>query len=154
MGGSDCSEEICAGDKEENMIREAMKKGQTGIVQKSRSTQILQNSKPLNAVILGRVTWPLLHRMSLSYPDTPTDGEKQAMTGLINAFSWMYPCSICATDFREEIKKSPPKVDSKEDLAMWLCEQHNIVNDKLGKGEFKCSLRRLQMVHGQKITKN
>ena len=38
MGGSDCSEEICAGDKEENMIREAMKKGGTGIIQKSRST--------------------------------------------------------------------------------------------------------------------
>ena len=24
MGGTDCSEEICAGDKEENMIKEAL----------------------------------------------------------------------------------------------------------------------------------
>ena len=42
MAGSDCSQEICAGDKEENMIREALekKKNGQGVVLniKSRST--------------------------------------------------------------------------------------------------------------------
>ncbi len=30
MGGKDCQEEICAGDKEESMIREALEKKQKG----------------------------------------------------------------------------------------------------------------------------
>ena len=83
------------------------------------------------------------------YPDSPSDSEKQGMVKFINALSWMYPCSICATDFRETIKEHPPKVDSREDLSMWFCMQHNLVNEKLGKAEFKCSMRRLEMVHGQ-----
>ena len=92
--------------------------------------------------------------MSLSYPDKPTDGEKQAMVKMIEAFSWVYPCSICATDFREELKISPPAVDSREHLALWFCHQHNLVNEKIGKAEFKCTLRRLEMVYGQKIKKS
>ena len=125
MPGSSCSEQICAGDKEESMIKEALEKkrsqGGPGVNIKSRSSQLLQNQSPLNAVILGRVTWPLLHRMSLMYPDSPSDSEKQGMVKFINALSWMYPCSICATDFRETIKEHPPKVDSREDLSMWFC---------------------------------
>ena len=61
---------------------------------------VLTNNKPLNAVSLGRVSWPLLHRMSLMYPEIPTENEKKEMIKLINAFSWIYPCSVCATDFR------------------------------------------------------
>ena len=37
MGGSDCSEEICAADKEEKMIQEAMKNKTPGVVLKSRN---------------------------------------------------------------------------------------------------------------------
>ena len=44
MGGSSCSEEICAGDKEENQIREALEKKKNGgpsVAIKSRATQLL-----------------------------------------------------------------------------------------------------------------
>ena len=154
MSGPECSQEICAGDKEENMIREAMnKKAQGGgammsYQMKSRKNQVLTNNKPLNAVILGRVTWPLLHRMSLAYPEKPTDIEKKKMLSFIHAFSWMFPCIVCATDFRDKIVEHPPQVESREDLALWFCQQHNLVNAKLGKEEFKCTMRRIQMMHG------
>ena len=81
MGGKDCQEEICAPDKEEQMMKEAMEKRASGprldadvesivkpMLLGSRRRQVLSNDKPLNAVILGRVTWPLLHRMTLMYP--------------------------------------------------------------------------------------
>lgn len=31
---------------------------------------------------------------------------------------------------------------------MWMCEQHNIVNRKIGKPEFKCTITRLELVYG------
>jgi mitochondrial FAD-linked sulfhydryl oxidase len=36
------------------------------------------------------------------------------------------------------IKKNPPKVDDRATLSRWFCEQHNIVNTKLGKEKFNC----------------
>ena len=72
------------------------------------------------------------------------------MSGFLEAFSWLYPCSVCATDLRQEMKNSPPELGSREELAMWLCEQHNKVNVKLGKPVFKCSMRRLTMLYTSK----
>ena len=88
---------------------------------------------PLNAIELGRSTWPLLHRMSLSFPERPSDEAKKRMFGLIHGFSLVYPCRICREDFQLKIKETPPKLDSRNDFALWLCDQHNMVNRKLGK---------------------
>ncbi len=34
--------------------------------------------------------------------------------------------------------KSPPRVENNAALSRWFCEQHNIVNEKLGKEAFDC----------------
>ena len=65
------------------------------------------------------------------------------MLKFIHAFSWLYPCVVCATDLREKLIEFPPQLESKEKLALWMCEQHNIVNAKLGKAEMKCTMRRI-----------
>ena len=31
-----------------------------------------------------------------------------------------------------------PRVEGREGLGRWMCEAHNEVNQKLGKGEFDC----------------
>ena len=139
--GKDCSEEICANEDPAKAAQEMNKNMQNAMSSPtirsapSSANQILKNKSPLNAVLLGRVTWPLLHRLSLLYPDDPSDQEKQLMRSLIHSFSWVYPCSICATDFRKEIEATPvdEHLGSKTDFALWLCEQHNKVNKKLGK---------------------
>ena len=35
------------------------------------------------------------------------------------------------------------RTKSRKDLCTWLCEQHNIVNEKLGKPMFDCSMKNL-----------
>lgn len=35
------------------------------------------------------------------------------------------------------------RTNSRKDLCTWLCEQHNIVNGKLGKPMFDCSMKNL-----------
>ena len=90
--------------------------------------------------------------MALMYPEKATDHEQSRMLALIKSFSWMYPCSVCATDFRDKIVENPPKVGGREEFSLWLCEQHNLVNLKLGKSEFNCTMRRLKMMYGGEIS--
>ncbi|CDW90284.1 UNKNOWN [Stylonychia lemnae] len=104
--------------------------------------------RPLNAIHLGRSAWPLLHRFTLGYPENPTDQNKQKALQFIQSFSKIYPCKVCASDFQIKIKDHPPKLDSRNDLVIWMCEQHNFVNQKLGKEPFRCNVRRIELIHG------
>ena len=90
--------------------------------------------------LLGKSSWHLLHTMSVKYPLNPTKFEKETMKSFINSFSLLYPCGSCAQHFQEIIKKMPPKVDDRSSLVEWMCNVHNIVNQKLLKPIFNCSL--------------
>ncbi|DBA03422.1 TPA: hypothetical protein N0F65_002830 [Lagenidium giganteum] len=98
---------------------------------------------PLEREELGNATWGLLHSMGVYYPENPSKEYQQKAKTFIEALTLMYPCTHCAADFQEEIKKSPPKVDSRTSLSMWLCEQHNAVNKKIGKPLFECTMKNL-----------
>ena len=82
----------------------------------------MYKDRPLNAVELGRSTWPLLHRLSMSYPELPQQEHKEGALRLIKAFSKVYPCKFCAHDFQEKIVEVPPRLESREEFALWVCE--------------------------------
>uniref|UniRef100_A0A7S4BLL5 Sulfhydryl oxidase n=1 Tax=Chrysotila carterae TaxID=13221 RepID=A0A7S4BLL5_CHRCT len=86
---------------------------------------------------------PQLHTMAAYYPDKPDAEHSEQARSFLRALGRLYPCSYCAADFREVMEESPPRVGSREDLSLWLCEMHNRVNDKLGKPIFKCTLSEL-----------
>eukprot|EP00566_Odontella_aurita_P027812 CAMPEP_0113556380 /NCGR_PEP_ID=MMETSP0015_2-20120614/17226_1 /TAXON_ID=2838 /ORGANISM="Odontella" /LENGTH=170 /DNA_ID=CAMNT_0000457733 /DNA_START=194 /DNA_END=703 /DNA_ORIENTATION=- /assembly_acc=CAM_ASM_000160 len=92
---------------------------------------------------LGTASWTLLHSMAAWFPDNPTAGDEKKMSSFISAFSTFYPCTYCAEDFQQNIKKSPVRTNSREGLCVWLCEQHNTVNEKLGKPLFQCDIKSL-----------
>eukprot|EP00953_Heterococcus_sp_UTEX-ZZ885_P011089 6427-Heterococcus_DN1.PRE.12 len=98
---------------------------------------------PLDKRELGQATWGLLHTTAAYYPDAPTEAQQTAASNLITGLAALYPCSYCAKDFQKEVKKSPPAVASREKLSLWMCEQHNIVNRKLGMPEVQCTLELL-----------
>ena len=101
--------------------------------------QISINSEcPLMRDDLGRASWSLLHTMAAYYPVKPKEEEQQTMNQFINSFSQLFPCPECRADFQEEISKSPPDLASRLGLSTWMCQQHNLVNQKLGKPEFDC----------------
>ncbi len=76
----------------------------------------------MNAIDLGRITWPLLHKFSLKYPEVPSEDDKRKALKFIDSFSKVYPCKVCAVDFQEKIVQHPPKLDSRKELAIWMCE--------------------------------
>ena len=92
---------------------------------------------------LGSATWSLLHTTAAWFPDAPNESEKRAARQLIESLAVLYPCTHCAEDFRQTVKELPPAVESRADLALWTCMQHNLVNKKLGKPTFDCSLPKL-----------
>ncbi|MCJ1254150.1 hypothetical protein MMC24_001964 [Lignoscripta atroalba] len=107
----------------------------------SSSSLISQPSDcPPDVETLGRGTWTLLHTISASYPPSATPTQQSEMTQFLTLFSKLYPCWVCADDFREWMgrKGNAPRVEGREGLGRWMCEAHNEVNRKLGKGEFDC----------------
>lgn len=89
---------------------------------------------------LGRRAWTLLHTMASNFPDKPTIEQSEKAEKFIELVGDLYPCSECADHFRELIEKHPPRTESRKEFSQWMCEAHNIVNERLGKPTFDCSV--------------
>jgi FAD-linked sulfhydryl oxidase len=72
--------------------------------------------------------------MAAYYPDHPTDEEKAAARGMIDALRLLYPCAHCRAQLVEDLKLLPVEsaLRSRSDFSVWMCEQHNLVNAALG----------------------
>ncbi|PSC75506.1 FAD-linked sulfhydryl oxidase ERV1 [Micractinium conductrix] len=89
---------------------------------------------------VGRATWTFLHTLAAQYPEHPTRQQKRDARNLIDILTRMYPCGECAAHFKELVGSHPPQVATRADFSLWMCEAHNIVNRRLGKPTFNCSL--------------
>ncbi|KEF62688.1 uncharacterized protein A1O9_00661 [Exophiala aquamarina CBS 119918] len=91
---------------------------------------------------LGRSTWTLLHSIAATYPPTAPPETQSIMQQFLSTFSKLYPCWVCAEDFQDWMARpgNAPKVKGQDELGMWMCQAHNVVNVKLGKKEFDCTL--------------
>ncbi|KAK6495181.1 hypothetical protein TWF481_003208 [Arthrobotrys musiformis] len=101
---------------------------------------------------LGRSTWSLLHSITATYPETPTQSQKSDMQTFLSILGRVYPCWVCADDFTAWMKQpdNSPKLDTREDFGRWMCKAHNEVNRKLGKQEFDCNLWKQRWKDGWK----
>ena len=99
---------------------------------------------PLSKEELGRNTWGLLHTMSMYYPLKPSHKQKGKMRGFIEGFGEFFPCKTCAAHFRTDIQRIKPKLDTREEFAVWVCQIHNETNRVLGKPEFDCDYDNLR----------
>jgi FAD-linked sulfhydryl oxidase len=77
--------------------------------------------------------------MAAYYPQNPSQEKKEEARQFLTLFARLFPCKVCAKDFQQIIEQHPPRLDSQQDFALWLCEAHNYVNQKLGKPDFDCS---------------
>lgn len=91
---------------------------------------------------VGNSTWMLLHTAAAYYPKTlPSCDDQRKMKSLINGVADGFPCEECANDFKLHISTDPPPLQQgRKSLEVWMCEQHNHVNEKLEKPRFDCSL--------------
>ena len=86
--------------------------------------------------IWGNHEWLFLHTITLHYPDNPTEFDKEKYKKFFESLSHVIPCDICKSHYKQNIKKYPIQLESKETLTRWLHKIHNIVNVKNGIEEF------------------
>ncbi|CAJ1936734.1 unnamed protein product [Cylindrotheca closterium] len=134
----DCERPAC--DDVKKMLPSSLDEAKQ-LSQKLASKQKVQC--PPRSAELGRSSWKLLHSMAAWYPETPTQDQQTNMTAFMRTLAEFYPCTWCAKDFQESIKEAPVKAESRTELCMWLCDQHNRVNKKLGKPVFDCNMKNL-----------
>jgi hypothetical protein len=99
---------------------------------------------------LGRGTWNFLHRVAVKYPKQPTDKDKADIADFFRLLGRFYPCEECAAHFREMLGQYPPDdhTGNNQALSVWLCKLHNIVNARLNKPQFSCTLESLKEAYG------
>jgi FAD-linked sulfhydryl oxidase len=95
---------------------------------------------PLDREELGRAAWAFLHTTAAYMPEEPTEAQKKAALGLVDALVELYPCGFCRKLFAEDVEKNPPNVESGSAFALWLCERHNVVNELLEKPTKVCTM--------------
>ena len=75
--------------------------------------------------------------------------EKEAARNFFVFLSLLYPCRMCAADFKEYLEDHPPQVNSREEISLYCCEMHNAVNQKLGLPTAPCDFKKLDERWGE-----
>ncbi len=117
--------------------------GVQAAAQKPTVQPLSSTGGPLNIAQLGRHTWPLLHNLPKNYPQAPTAQDKEGVKKFMTIFAKVYPCIICRKDLEEDITKVPIQSDSREQLALWMSQQHNLVRKRLGQPIFEVDVKKL-----------
>lgn len=99
---------------------------------------------PVGISTLGHSTWNLIHTIAEYIPEQPTEEEQRQIASFMELLATLYPCSICRDDFIEYVQRNPPRVQSRDEFALWCCEMHNDVHVKLGKDPVPCDREALR----------
>ena len=142
FNAADCKNPAC-GSKMDMFSKSLARAQSTGAAPPPPPPSAASLECPVDREELGRSTWDLLHTTAAYYPEAPDEAAQRAAAGLIGGLAALYPCEHCAEDFRATVEASPPALGSRTALAVWLCRQHNLVNEKLGKPLFDCDIKKL-----------
>lgn len=78
--------------------------------------------------IWGPSGWLFLHTITFNYPTNPTEEDKKNYKLFFESLKNVIPCPICSEHYKENLKKIPIKLNSKDELIEWLFDIHNSVN--------------------------
>lgn len=90
----------------------------------------------LNSNIWGSGAWVFVHSITLTYPNNPTEHDKQTYKSFFETLGYLLPCNQCANHYNDFIKSNPINdsvLENKESITRWLYNLHNNVNHILNK---------------------
>lgn len=100
--------------------------------------------------LLGRRTWFFFHTLAAKYPAEPTEQDKEGVRHIVSGLGQHYPCPLCRLHLQKKLadpELGPVPVDNRQDLAMWFCKLHNMVNVDLNKPEQPCNAFQLDLMY-------
>jgi hypothetical protein len=93
----------------------------------------------ISNIIWGPVYWKMFHYVTLTYPLSPKDDDKQRIKDFFsNIVPHILPCPFCRVHYKKNLEINPLTddiLDIKFKLVIWLINMHNYVNKQLGKNE-------------------
>jgi hypothetical protein len=93
--------------------------------------------KNISPNLWGPHLWKFMHLFTLSYPNEPTEEEKDSAYNFFTAIQTVLPCEKCRYNFKNHLETLTEEVlDSNENLVKWLFNIHNEVNKSTGKPVF------------------
>ena len=94
--------------------------------------------------VIGKSTWTVLHQYATTFPDSPTEENKQEFKSLMRAVLRGIPDSEpckCRSHAIQWIQENPPDQHMTDSgtLFAYTCNFHNSVNARLGKKQHDCA---------------
>lgn len=90
----------------------------------------------INPAVWGDHWWFVNYTIAFSYPNNPTNKDKNETKELLLLLNRRAPCSMCTKNFEEHLKKYPlteDRLESKNKLVSWVIDINNDVNRVIGK---------------------
>lgn len=78
----------------------------------------------------GSDLWKLLHFITTQYEPRKKKQFRYFFTKIVGS---ILPCKKCSVNYKHHLKKNPIRLESKEELIVWLFEIHNMTNTLLKK---------------------
>ena len=108
---------------------------------------------PLSPDVWGRSAWSFLHASTFSYPENPTPEQCTSALQFYENLGNMLPCPRCRGHYNSNIRRNPPKVQSREDLSRWLVDIHNEVRKAQGKSTIEYDVaKRHYLLHSKELS--
>ena len=93
----------------------------------------------INPDIWGLHGWKFMHYITLSYPEKPTEKEKEDIKLFFNSVGRVLPCYLCRVNYEKHLNNSPLNdtvISCEKNLSKWLVDIHNEVNNIHGKHKY------------------
>jgi len=84
----------------------------------------------LNPNMWGSQGWHFIHAVALTFPNEPTEQDKENYNKFFYSLPDVLPCPSCGLNFAEKLEKTPPNLENQESLWRWTVDVHNEVNQK------------------------
>lgn len=91
------------------------------------------NRIDLNPKIWGPKAWFFLESCIISYPNNPTNEDKQIYKNFLTSLVNILPCSKCRFNYKNHIKEFPLNdyyLEDKDKLLTWFINIHNLASNK------------------------
>ncbi len=92
--------------------------------------------KNIDPTIWGPHLWKFMHYYTLSYPEDPTEEDKDNLYNFFNTIQTVLPCEKCRYNFKSHLEKTPLTeeiMSNNVNVVRWLFDIHNEVNKSTNK---------------------
>ena len=96
--GKGCDDTICVDKPIDSILHPNV--ASMGLY-KSIEVEKIFPERPLYRSEFGTMTWKVLHRIGVMFPDNPNKEEKIIFKKMINGLSTHFPCKECSEHFKE-----------------------------------------------------